>query len=493
MDCSACRSVILPDENYLCCSLGTCDKTYHALCTGLNNVNVDDTTWICPECRCTTKKCGDNTLTPVGSSKKVRNPCVPYRAELPVLPSTTSHLSGTICHACSDIIDKNDLHLICNTKACHNSLHLSCIQKGNTPYKDITSWICMECACKIEIINDVSLACSQNEIRDPNVTLRKKQSSATVLHEDQHLPTGELTSEIRYLRQEVLSLSEQLCQAMSCITSYHDKLELFSNQITTLDEKLKYYEDKQADICNSPVTETDSPVSTITTTKTAARKKSKKSKLTRQTKSLYGSESTPGSVTEQNHKSQHTLPQTLILQTPLNQTSPVLPPAVPSVTPPAPSSVQLRPDFCSARDTPPVLHQEPVITPKKVWGTQPKKSSNHRWVSGTAGPDITSLKAAEERKYLHLWNMESTADDVRSYLNQLCPSGSCTVDELKPKGHYRSYKIGIPVDYFETCFSINVWPINAKIQPWIPYRKRNGAAFRSPDTSHSQAQHFFRS
>ncbi|KAJ8736331.1 hypothetical protein PYW08_006987 [Mythimna loreyi] len=266
---------------------------------------------------------------------------------------------------------------------------------------------------------------------------------------------------------------------------------LVSNRITTLDEKLKYYEDKQADICDSPVTETESLVTAITTTKTAARKKGKKSKSTRPTKSLYDSESTSGSVTEKIHQSQHTLPQTQILQTPLNQTSPVPPPALPSLIPSAPSSVQLQPEI--SVDTLPVLHQEPVDIPKTVWETYPKKSTNHRWVSGTAGPDITSLKAAKPRKYLHLWNMESTADDVRAYLNQLCPSGSCTVNELKSKGHYRSYKIGIPIDYFETCFSINVWPVNAKIQPWIPFRKRNGATFRSPDTSHSQTQHFFRS
>lgn len=67
--------------------------------------------------------------------------------------------------------------------------------------------------------------------------------------------------------------------------------------------------------------------------------------------------------------------------------------------------------------------------------------------------------------------MESTADEIRSYLHTLCGVDTCTVDELTPKGNYKSFKIGLPTAYYERCYSADVWPVNARIKPWINYRK----------------------
>lgn len=103
-----------------------------------------------------------------------------------------------------------------------------------------------------------------------------------------------------------------------------------------------------------------------------------------------------------------------------------------------------------------------------------RKNRTNTTLCGTAGPTTTTLKAVEPVRYIHLWNMASNADDVLQYLKQLCPTGSCTVEELIPKGNYKSYKLGVPEAHYEACFSIDVWPINARIKPWVTLRKPVG-------------------
>lgn len=66
--------------------------------------------------------------------------------------------------------------------------------------------------------------------------------------------------------------------------------------------------------------------------------------------------------------------------------------------------------------------------------------------------------------------MVSGLEDVRLYLKELCPTVTFTVDELNSKGDYKSYKIGVPDTHYETCFAADVWPDNARIKAWIPFR-----------------------
>lgn len=89
-----------------------------------------------------------------------------------------------------------------------------------------------------------------------------------------------------------------------------------------------------------------------------------------------------------------------------------------------------------------------------------------------AGPSVTSLKAAESRKHFHLWNMLSSVDEIKIYLSELCPQRIFTVEQLKMTNHYNTFKIGVPEDCYETCFSVNVWPENARVKQWINYKKR---------------------
>lgn len=92
----------------------------------------------------------------------------------------------------------------------------------------------------------------------------------------------------------------------------------------------------------------------------------------------------------------------------------------------------------------------------------------------TAGPEVTFLKAVEPRKMIHLWNMESNAEDIMRYLQSLYPGGKFVVDELNPRGDYKSYKITVPVEFYDECISVNVWPINAQVKPWVSFRNPKG-------------------
>lgn len=106
---------------------------------------------------------------------------------------------------------------------------------------------------------------------------------------------------------------------------------------------------------------------------------------------------------------------------------------------------------------------------KEVRRTKPRPSLSMRCL---AGPAVTSLKAAEMRKYIHLWNMLSGAEDVKQYLNELCPQKVCTVQELNTTNNYKSFKIGVPEECFDRCFSVNIWPENARVKKWVNYKRR---------------------
>lgn len=99
---------------------------------------------------------------------------------------------------------------------------------------------------------------------------------------------------------------------------------------------------------------------------------------------------------------------------------------------------------------------------------------------GNAGPDVTKLKAMEPRRLVHLWNMKSCADDVSSYLREICTTGSCTVTELKSRGDYKSYKLSVPEAFFDICMSPNTWPINSRIKEWTFFRGHRSNTKKAP-------------
>lgn len=68
MLCAGCKSSI-KDNKFTKCTLNKCDKRFHLLCVGLEGPASDS--WVCPDCRSTMRKGGDNSATPVRQSDNV--------------------------------------------------------------------------------------------------------------------------------------------------------------------------------------------------------------------------------------------------------------------------------------------------------------------------------------------------------------------------------------------------------------------------------------
>lgn len=87
---------------------------------------------------------------------------------------------------------------------------------------------------------------------------------------------------------------------------------------------------------------------------------------------------------------------------------------------------------------------------------------------GTAAPGSTLLHAAERRRYLHLYYVrEGTTDEqVRQHLTSICGSGECTVEKLKSRGLYSSFKLGVPLKHADNIMSSDNWAEDICVKPW---------------------------
>lgn len=82
-----------------------------------------------------------------------------------------------------------------------------------------------------------------------------------------------------------------------------------------------------------------------------------------------------------------------------------------------------------------------------------------------------TLEAAERWSYYHLYYVkEGTSDKaIFSHLENLCASERCTVETLKSRGQYSSFKIGVLSKYSDKVLDEKNWPQNICIKVW-----RNG-------------------
>lgn len=87
---------------------------------------------------------------------------------------------------------------------------------------------------------------------------------------------------------------------------------------------------------------------------------------------------------------------------------------------------------------------------------------------GTAAPGTTALRASERWRYLHLYYVQegTTIEQVRAHLHSICGNNDCTVDELKSRGRYSSFKLGVPSKVAESVMSPNNWAEDICVKPW---------------------------
>ncbi|KAJ2950377.1 hypothetical protein O0L34_g8620 [Tuta absoluta] len=87
---------------------------------------------------------------------------------------------------------------------------------------------------------------------------------------------------------------------------------------------------------------------------------------------------------------------------------------------------------------------------------------------GTADPGFTTLQASEKVTYLHLYYVKVGTSDkqVSDHLKKICSGDVCTVDTLKARGNYASFKLGVPPRLVEEVLSTTNWATNICIRPW---------------------------
>ncbi|KAI8424591.1 hypothetical protein MSG28_003036 [Choristoneura fumiferana] len=103
-----------------------------------------------------------------------------------------------------------------------------------------------------------------------------------------------------------------------------------------------------------------------------------------------------------------------------------------------------------------------------------KKQRRLTSVRCTGGANVTSLRAVEARKHIHLWNMVSGAEEVQEYLQELCERGACTVEELKSRGEYKQSVLAHESDILvavESWLSVSVEDSELVGETWSVLRR----------------------
>lgn len=368
------------------------------------------------------------------------------------------------CSACRGVIVDDEGYLRCMVESCKKIYHPPCTGGKNPTAEERKTWVCPECYCATKRGGDNNLTPVgiAKKTRDPNVTFRSKNIQPVVAGVRKYDEPSELSVEIRGLKSEMATLRDQLTHAVSLLTSYETKLDNYALQVIALSTKLEGYESR---VLRAP------EVSVFRSLPSPVISPTSKNQV-QGTKRLLKSEQPQGAVSTSGSGLKG-VPAASVVNEGKNGNKSVH------------------------------MHQVKIVESNDVTAqadqqwieVKRRRSRGPTSLCGAAGPAITTLKAVEPVKYLHLWNMASSADDVLQYLRQLCPTGSCTVQELTPKGNYKSFKIGVPEAHYVTCYSIDVWPINARIKAWINYGKREGPARGSviPGTTTPSNQLPFRS
>lgn len=365
-----------------------------------------------------------------------------------------------ICAGCRQDDRNGEEYMQCMNEACAKYYHLGCA--GTLSGVQRATWVCPECCiaarkvgrnCSVPVGTPTTLRNITMRRRNPPGPARAIDSSisyssimdATVQTVDASVLGDSVPGEVQLLREQMTYLTEQLADALTAIERYHSALTICTAKVEVVSQKLMKLENSleskslSADTAMPLASENDT-LPPIESAKAWGPKGGRVKPKGQGNASVAVARPTGRTLSldeTRNEDQQHGMEFNCQNN---NQTGI------------APSDGH---DDVSGGD----------------WvEAQTRKKRRQTSIRCTAGPSITTLKAVEYRKYIHLWNMFSGAEDVREYLQSLCPDGSCTVEELKSKGDYRSYKLGVPVAFFDKCMSADVWPENARVKMWF-FRK----------------------
>ncbi|CAG4992174.1 unnamed protein product [Colias eurytheme] len=106
------------------------------------------------------------------------------------------------------------------------------------------------------------------------------------------------------------------------------------------------------------------------------------------------------------------------------------------------------------------------------------KNKRKNVMRGSAAPGNSLIEASERWKYYHLYYVKAgtLADKITEHLNNACSIDNCTVEALKSRGNYASFKVGVLAKQSHLFMDVNKWPEDVCIKPW---RNNN---FRKPSS-----------
>lgn len=109
------------------------------------------------------------------------------------------------------------------------------------------------------------------------------------------------------------------------------------------------------------------------------------------------------------------------------------------------------------------------------WTEVRKNNRRSNAIKKGGNNSISSLKAVERRKFLHVWrlNKSTTEEDLREHIKAtLGRDSEITIEKLKPKTErdYASFRVGVTLSNFEKLCDPEIWPINVEYSEWIWFR-----------------------
>lgn len=334
------------------------------------------------------------------------------------MPITPDVLNTLLCYACKTPFNIGEEELLCKVPGCGNSFHCECANAAKLTRDEKLDWVCPKCRCNMPRGGDHSgTPVGASKFRATNVTIRKKPTPKSpnelLTTEQLSFPSTEfleVMAEIGRVRQDMVLIKDMLGQVTSAMVQYDLKLDGLMTQLGNMSRQAQ---ESTKDTPNKPA----SPQMSYA--------------------AAAASPASPPSNTNSN---------TVACKNPIPLSQPITTGA-----------------GITAGNTTDEAIQSSERTSSEKHQTE-RRFQRPASMRCTGSRTSVSLKAVERRKFVHLWNMVSGLEEVKAYVTELCPTGTCIVEELNSKGNYKSYKIGIPDTHYDKCFSADVWPDNARLK-----------------------------
>lgn len=358
------------------------------------------------------------------------------------------------CAGCRAMVSEDGPYMKCaKCKQIYDIIcaNIDAVTFGTLSVEFRKSWVCVECRSKLPKSDNSHTPVRQHHIQDmratnihpdnridspDNVTLRttaRMAHSQNTEQKDTRILQDMKDSVLYELKKMQVDFETQLTskinnliveQFLAFKSEFLDKINILTRKILDIEKHYKYSKDNIPE----PLLTSKNPRTTTSETKVVPKRKPQENSMHVETRATSGGTSPP-------------LTPKVILQK----------------TPPTSDPASCKPK-CDDTDS-------------GSWEEVKRKRSKASLpgvLRGTAAPGSTLLRASQRWSYLHLYYVQegTTAEEVRNYLKTICGDDVCTVDVLKSRGRYASFKLGVPLKYAEKIMSSENWAEDICVKPW---------------------------